>query len=445
MNEIEFGKFYLRELIRKRSRKLKELCLEKILENLYLNYFICVYHNLRLPSIVSDRLFEKFGEKIENYDDMMVKSYYGDQVKIFQKGISSLTRLTINYGLCWHPNFFVKLDKTSIKDIKFRQIFQRQTTDNQLIVKNILTGITSLRSINLSPNFKFEWAYYYLVKSSSTLEEITIINDYDQSTLMLTENLIKRCSILKELCIHTDGLHEYNFVNILKYLLKFEATLERLEFFGNCIATSKPIDFLNSIPKFKNLREIKFRHCANIFFRYFEMGRYFPLRMREFRLELNFHKIPSNLTNLRKITLISCNLRVGVCIKLARVFARFNNIEEIDLGYNISMDNGLFCILNALENSKTNLKKISLEFCCLFVSQCVALGRPFSKFSYLHEVSLKGNKSFDTEYIDFLNALKTSSRHLQKLYFSDAGLCQTTKDSISNFVKTSLGSCEVIF
>ncbi|CAD5126727.1 unnamed protein product [Dimorphilus gyrociliatus] len=153
------------------------------------------------------------------------------------------------------------------------------------------------------------------------------------------------------------------------------------------------------------------------------------------QIEIINKEIQSTNGHLIKINLSQCNLGEHECIRIGILFQISNNIENVNLGWNSKMGNGLSSICNGLTQSKNSLKNFNLAWCNLNEEQCTWIGDLLKKCSKIETIRLEGNYKMGNGLADICTGLLNSLNSLKHINFR---LCDLDEDqciNVGNLVK----------
>lgn len=370
---------------------LNDLCIENICLNLKINYKICIKNKLKIPNFIAEKLFYKI---LKN--NVYIKKLNDEnELKIFDKEITFLTRVTLLKTFYSFPNFFNRLDKNQLKNItlNYNWGINLHNDNNKLIcINNLLKNTKNLNSFISHIHLKFSFIYKYLLYSIDSLNELKLfLWQYDNNDWKNLIEFLSKCSKLIKINLTSDLNNSINIWNIQKCLLNFKNTLKIIEFVGiKNVFLNK--SFLFSLLSLKNLEKLKFEFC--LFYEKDDcIDKEFDKIIHNMK---DFHDYDENIIfnsnfnvckSLKDVSFVS-NITPSLCQLIGEFLSKCTNIEIIDLSDNTGLDNGLSDICKGLFQSAESLKYIFLKNMKLRENECLFLGNLFQKCSKLEKVCL---------------------------------------------------------
>lgn len=428
---------------------LQLLCLKNVSSNLKLNYMICKKYNWKLPTAIAEYLLQKIYDKFYLYTNK-TKIIDEDDLKIFEKDLTSFTRFQLIEILYKYPKFLLRIDKSQLSDIILSNhhyfLVGKAYEMEKKATKNLMKNTSNLLSFCSVTKIKFSLIFKYLLASKKTLRKLKFdFSENDAFDWNNLENFLEKCSKLEIIDLTANLISSFNIWNIQDKILNFQNTLKELSLCRiKCLYLNKK--FLNSLLKFKNLEKIQFIDCSFLekdkindifnskdpvnvddidFWNFGNIKTSFSVitgipinrvdisKFSDEHENIYFMDFLPLYTNLKIITFVGC-LNPFISEFLAQLLIKCSNIRSVNLNENFDIGKFFKCICFGLEKSAKSLNFLSLSSCNLSDEECLILGELLSKCNNLKYLILYDNP-IDSGFQYILNGLNSSFSTMRKL------------------------------
>lgn len=402
---------------------LKFLTLQNICSNLDFNFLLCKKNGYRISSFLSDLILDHLCCSIHTFNE--------DNLHIFNKDITSLTKFSLTYEICKYPNFLLKIDKNYLNKISCYPFYHHSRKNAKISIKNLIKDCHFLKIIKISSDYKLSWILDDLIILSKSLEEISLdLTEFNTKEWETLEILFKNCTNLK--IVHVNCGITTNcckLFNTSQKLLKSKETLVELKISNlNSIFSLKT--FLNIFKSVKNFQILYFLNCK---FSYNRVENMF-LEEKNHSNEEDESNDYSYLINIRKFKLYQCKFHISEFKSIENMLKNMEKLEIVDLSYNKFMILNFSNLFNCLIYSTKNLKQVILTDCDLKFENCEYLGKLLHECWNIEKLLLDQNQNMADGLIYVCQGLINSSKTLKRISFENCNLSVEHCKFIGKFI-----------
>lgn len=288
---------------------------------------------------------------------------------------------------------------------------------------DLLKNCTGLNEILLKKNKRivkgFEQILIGLSLSSSTLSliEFSECNLQYEDGLKLAE-LLEKCTFLKKVYLRNNIYLGDGFEKMCNGLRSSSSTLLKLDFTECYFSEQQGLwlgDLLKDCPLLTDIN-LSFNIC-------------FDKAFKKISQELK-----CSSSQLRKINFSNCCLTEQQAFWVGNLLKNCKCLEDVNLSYNVDMENGFKYICDGLKSSSSTLLKLDLRSCFFSQDQGLWLGNTLSACICLQEVRLAENTRFDNSFEKICLGLLSSSKTLKSLDFGECYMFEHQGVWLSNLL-----------
>lgn len=396
---------------------LKEICLESVCSNLYLNYVVCKYNLWKIPSCIADSILEYFARnsKIQGKNDLF----------FFRKDITSIGKVIITSKLLPFLNILSEIDKNSVKEVKiFIHSLNQSSYEGLMEILSNSFNVEKL-SIAVFNEHKFSDIFNGFIPSSSNLKEINLPNfNLDEIQCQSLGQLFHQCDRLEKINISENVNMKHGFVHLCKQLKFSSDSLREIDFCYCYLDDGQTKALANLLQK-----------CSNLCFVNLA-GNPFP----EMEFQALCRGLCKSCHSLEIILFGECKLTEVNCIEIGKFLNYCQSIKEIELFNNRSMNNGLIYVFDGICQSSSVLNVLNLSSCNLNESHCKQLKALLENCSNIQLFNISYNKNCGNGFTDICQGLIKSGEKLKKVFMVN---CDLNEEQGTNVGKL-LESCSSI-